>query len=425
MNPRIGQPELLKEINRARVFEILRHARTISRPELADLTGLSRATVSLLIDSLLQAGIVREAGLGASSGGRPPVVLEFCPDAVCALGARMRDYQWSVVLTNLDAAPLDREQIEIPGSSAEAATEALARAVENLIQRTRTRRILPALGVGSPGLVDMRSGIIQSATDVGWFGVPLKTMLEERIGLEVYLANRSKVGALGEHWRGAAIGTQELIYIAIGTGVACGIIHRGELYAGTNSSAGELGHVTVVPDGPLCPCGNRGCLQQLVSDPALARSARVRLREAQHGLLFERFGSQLEALDAAAVFAAAEAGDELACELLDEAAEHLAVAVGNLVNLFNPEMIVIGGQSGAGSELFVEMLRRKTRRRAMTYPLSAASITTAKLGADAAAVGAAVLVLQHAPDLLLGERMNSMTAAAPFCGQQSRHSCRS
>ncbi len=408
MTSRIGQPELLKEINRAHVFEILRRERIVSRPGLAELTGLSRATVSLLVDSLLQVGIVQEAGFGASSGGRPPVLLEFKPDAVHALGARMRDYQWSVFLTDLDARPLDRESIEIPGSGAEAAADALARAVDALLQRNQSQRILPALGVGSPGLVDMRTGVIQSATDVGWFEVPLKQMLESRIGLEVYVANRSKVGALGERWRGAGTGTEDLIYISIGTGVAAGIIHRGELYIGSNSSAGELGHVTIEPHGPLCPCGNRGCLQQLVSDPAIAGRTRERLRRTQQGPLFERYGAQPEALGAAAVFAAAEEGDELAVEVLDEAAEHLAVAIGNLINLFNPEMIVLGGQAGAGSELFAEMLRTKVRKRAMAYALSAVTITTGRLGPDAAAVGAAVLVLQHAPELLFGEQANAI-----------------
>lgn len=410
---RIGQPELLKEINRAHVFEILRRERTVSRPGLVELTGLSRATVSLLVDSLLQAGIVHEAGLGVSSGGRPPVLLEFRPDAVYALGARMRDYQWSVVLADLDARPIDRESIEIPGKSAEAAADALARPVAVLLKRNREKRIFPALGVGSPGLVDMRSGVIQSAIDVGWFEVPIKQMLESRIGLEVYVANRSKVGALGEGWRGAGTGNEDLIYISIGTGVAAGIIHRGELYIGANSSAGELGHVTIQPDGPLCPCGNRGCLQQLISDPAIVGRTREQLRQVDSGLLFDRYASQPETLDAPAIYAAAEEGDELAIGVLDEAAEHLAVAVGNLVNLFNPEMIVIGGQAGAGRELFADMLRTKVRRRAMAYALSAATVTTSRLGPDAAAVGAAVLVLQHAPELLFGEQTRETAAGAP------------
>ena len=403
MTTRIGQPELLKEINRARILEILRQERTVSRPGLAELTGLSRATVSLLIDTLLQTGIVREAGLGASSGGRPPVLLEFQPGAVSAIGARMRDYQWNVLLTDLDAVPQDHEEVKMTETSAEAAVSALVTAITRVTERNGSRRILPAVGVGSPGLVDMRRGVIESAIDVGWFDVPLRDMLQSQLGLEVYVANRSKVGALGERWRGAGVGTQDLIYISIGTGVAAGIIHQGELYIGTNSSAGELGHVTIIPDGPLCPCGNHGCLQQLVSDPALAGRARQLLRESTDGILFERYGTKPEALNATAVFEAAEADDDLALSVLEETAEYLAIAVGNLVNLFNPEMIVLGGQYGAAGELFADMLRRKTRTRAMAYPLSAAKITNGWLGSDAAAVGAAVLVLQHASELLFGE----------------------
>ncbi|MFW6368426.1 MAG: ROK family protein [Spirochaetota bacterium] len=398
-----AQPELLKEINRAHLFEILRRERTVSRPRIAELTGLSRATVTVLIESLLETGIVREAGIGASSGGRPPVLLQFQPGAVFALGARMHDYEWNVLLTDLDGVPHDREEARIAGTSPDAAVAAIAQAVDRLVARNSTRRILPAMGVGSPGLVDMRSGVIKSATDVGWFEVPLRDMLQSRLGLHVYLANRSKVGALGEHWSGAGAGTQDMIYISIGTGVAAGIIHAGELYIGANSSAGELGHVTVLPDGPFCPCGNQGCLQQLVSDPALAALARRRLRTADHGLLHEEYAGKPESLDAAAVFSAAERGDEMAVELLEETAGHLAVAVGNLINLFNPEMIVLGGHFGSAGELFADMLRQRIRTRAMAHPLSAVTIATGKLGPDAAAIGAAVLVLQHVPELLFGQ----------------------
>ena len=279
MEQRVGQPELLKEINRSRAFDILKSARVLSRPELAQQTGLSRATIAILMDDLLQVEVAKEVGLGDSTGGRPPVLLEFNPGAALALGALMRDSEWAIVITDLDAQVLQRLDVRIAGETPEAAVDALRSGVEAIRAHVDAERILPAIGLGTPGLVDVHSGVIKSAVDIGWFEVPIRVMVEEALGLPAVVANRSKVGALAEHWYGDRAGINEIIYISVGTGIAAGIVHEGRLYGGANSSAGELGHVTILPNGPLCPCGNRGCLQQLASGPAIANRARALTRD--------------------------------------------------------------------------------------------------------------------------------------------------
>jgi predicted NBD/HSP70 family sugar kinase len=225
-------------------------------------------------------------------------------------------------------------------------------------------------------------------------------MVEEKLGIHTFVANRSKVGALAEYWVSAEQGIQEIIYISIGTGVAAGIVHEGKLYLGVNSSAGELGHVTILPNGPLCRCGNRGCLQALVSEAAIADRARTRLREQRDSLLWELADRYPERVTAVMVFQAAEQKDTLACELVAETAQYLGIAIANLINLFNPEHIVLGGPVGQDSQVLLAPLKAEVQRRAMAYPLSAAEIVTSQLGADASAVGAAVLVLQHASELI-------------------------
>jgi glucokinase-like ROK family protein len=404
LNQKIGQPELLKEINRSRAFEILKSTRILSRPELAQQTGLSRATIALLMEDLLRVGVAQHVGLGDSTGGRPPALLEFNPDAAYALGASMRDHQWRVVITNLDAKVLHRADVPVRNLTPEAAVAALAEEVTTIIGGIDRTRLLPAIGLGTPGLVDMYSGVIKSAVDVGWYEVPIRAMVEAQLKLPTFVANRSKVGALAEYWHGAKSGLREIIYISIGTGVSAGIVHAGELYVGVNSSAGELGHVTVLPDGPQCRCGNRGCLQQLVSEPAIADRARARLREGGDTLLWTMVGNYPERVTAEMVFQAAEQDDALALALVQETVHYLGIAIANLVNLFNPELIVLGGQVGQHSRVMIGPLLEEVRKRALSYPLSATKIVTSALGSDASAIGAAVLVLQRASELIFAEK---------------------
>jgi len=398
-----GQPESLKIVNRARVFDILKESRVVSRPQLAQAAGLSRATIALLADELLELGLVKDSGLGVSTGGRPPVMLAFDPDSAYALGAHMFDSQWRIVLTNLDAQIRLQLDVDMPDYTPEAAVQTLSKGVSRIRKLAGSRRILPAIGLGTPGLVDMRSGIVKIAADVGWNDIPIREMVRDRLGIQVIVANRSKVGALAEFWYGARRGISDLIYISIGTGIAAGIIHDGRLYVGANSSAGELGHVTVLPDGPLCPCGNHGCLQQLAAGPAIANLARKRIRESRDNLLRTQFGSRPELISAQDVFHAAEQGDSLAHEIVSEVASYLGIAIANLVNLFNPELIVLGGPVGHAAQVMIPPLVETVHRRAMAYPLSVVEIVTSSLGVNAGAVGASVLVLQRANQLFFDD----------------------
>ncbi|CAN5551473.1 ROK family transcriptional regulator [soil metagenome] len=404
MNYRIGQPELLKEINLSRAFDILKSARILSRPVLAHQTGLSRATSAVLMEDLLRAGVAKHVGLGDSTGGRPPALLEFNPDAAYALGARMVDHRWGIVITNLDGRVVQRLDIPILNHTPEAAVAALHEGVRTLMATVDQTRILPAIGLGTPGLVDMEAGVIKTAVDVNWFEVPIRAMVEEQLGLRTFVANRGKVGALAEYWHGAARNLKDIIYISIGTGIAAGIVHEGKLFMGANSSAGELGHVTILPDGPICRCGNRGCLQQLISEPAIADRARVRLREGGDTILWTVVGNYPERVTAEMVFQAAEQGDVLAGEIVVEVARYLGIAIANLVNLFNPELIVLGGPLGQIGRVLLEPLLEEVRRRAMAYPLSVVKIVTSDMGPDAGAIGAAVLVLQRASELIFGDK---------------------
>ncbi len=393
-------PESVKRLNRSRVYSILSSRGRISRPDLAQQSGLNRATVAVVVDELLAQNLVREVGPGHSRGGRPPMLLEFNPDAAFAIGASMRDHSWTLVRTNLEGHIVDRVTTEMPDYSVSSAVSAVAEGVRILTPRAEGLHILPGIGVGSPGLVDIRSSHIVSAADMGWADVPFGRLIESATGFPATVANRSKVAALAEHWHTHADESGDLIYVSVGTGVAAGIIHNGELFVGTNSSAGELGHITVLPDGPPCACGNRGCLQELVCESAIAQRARPALRAANGGELAGAGGRLPEHLTAEDVLSAAEAGDATAISVVEETAAYLAIGVANMVNLFNPRIICLGGPVIEQSELLYTRTVEGIRRRAMSYPLSTLDVRKSSLGVEAASVGASVLILNRAERFL-------------------------
>ena len=390
-----------REATRARVYELLSGQQVKSRPQLADESRLSRATIAVVTEDMIRKGLVCEVGAGDSRGGRPPILLRQNESAAYTIGASLYDYRWHVVATDLAGAVIDREWVDIGATDAETAVTGLGDGIERLRERLDPQRMLPLIGVGSPGLVDVSSGIVKSATDLGWRDVPIGERITERTGLPCAVVNRSKAGALAAYWHIARRAVDHLIFISIGTGVSAGIVQQGRLFLGANSSAGELGHVTILPDGPRCECGNRGCLQELISERAIASSARAALRANPNSVLVETCGHHPETLTAFQVLEAAELGDTTAVSVVETISGYLTVAVANLINLFNPQLIILGGPVAEHSPRLVESVSRSVGSRAMAYPLSVARIVGNELGPETGAIGAAVLVLENAPRLIL------------------------
>ncbi len=377
--------------SRTRVFNALVWNHRISRVRLAEKLGLTRAAVGVVVDDLMARGLVRRNGTEASSGGRRAVILEVDPDAAVAVGASMNDYSWSVVATNLEAEVITRKTVLMRNHSPEAAVDAICEGYAAIAPHLAERFVLPALGIGSPGLVDTHTGTIVQAVDLNWHNIRLGEMVRERLGLEIFMVNRSKVGALAEFWctreRGAV---RDLVFVSIGTGVAAGIIQDGELVLGATSSAGELGHLTVVPNGPVCGCGNRGCLQTVVNEDAILSRART---------LQERTApDEKRFVDALSVVRAADTGNPVARHVVEETAEYLSTALGGMVNLLNPELIILGGPVPDSGTLLLEETRRRIGNHCMHHNLEDLEIRRSSFGGDSSAIGAAVLVIKRATD---------------------------
>ena len=242
----------------------------------------------------------------------------------------------------------------------------------------------------------MKLGVVTSSPNLpGWSDIPLRDIIREKYGITTYLVNDASAAALGEYHLGAGRGVSNLIYVTVSTGIGGGIIIDGKLYCGTSGSAGEVGHMTIDVDGPRCRCGNVGCLEVLASGTAVAKEAIDRISAGEGSYLTEIVGGRIENITAEKVGVAARYGDSLALEVIAKAAMYLGVGMVNLVNIFNPEMIIVGGgMSKLGDLLFVPV-RQLVQERAFRLSAQAVHIVPAELGDNAGVLGATVFAFQQ------------------------------
>ena len=250
------------------------------------------------------------------------------------------------------------------------------------------------VGIGVPGPLDRARGVVVETPNLGWREVPLRDMVARRLGLPVAVDNDANCAAFGEWWLGAGRGAERLIGLTLGTGIGGGIVLGGEIYRGASDAAGEVGHMSVHFEGRRCACGSRGCVEAYASGPAIAARAIEGLGGASDSVLSDLVAEDPALVTAEAVCRAAAAGDGHAARILTETARILAVAVANLVHLFNPDAIVIGGGVAAAGDPLFEPLRAEVRRRAFRSAGDACRIVPAALPGTAGIIGAAA-VLKH------------------------------
>ena len=254
---------------------------------------------------------------------------------------------------------------------------------------------LHAISVACAGGIDAARGVVTTSPNLpGWIDIPLRDAVKDRFKVKSYLLNDSSAAALGEYRFGAGKGTRNFIMLTVGTGIGGGIIIEGKLYNGAVGSAGELGHMTIDVNGPLCNCGNTGCLEMLASGKAMARLAKRRIIQGEKSVLVEMLAGKVDDITAEQIGIAARNGDKLASEVISDIATYLGVGMVNLVNIFNPEVLAVAGGVAKLGDLLMEPARRIVKERA--FPISARTvrIVTARLGDEAGVLGAAAFAFR-------------------------------
>ncbi len=254
---------------------------------------------------------------------------------------------------------------------------------------------IPAyLGIGAPGPLDPQSGFVYQAPNLGWRDIPLKMLLEQALQVNVTVGNDANLAALGEFCFGDYKGTSNLIYITVSTGIGCGLILDGELYQGADYSAGEIGHFTLEPDGLVCSCGNRGCLETIASGTAIARFAKELAQQGKGTGIVKAAGGLIEGITAEAVSRAAASGDQEALGILDKTGRALGLGFSYIVNLLNPSLILLGGGAMKAGPPLWQAINDELKRRVIKSNIKNLKVFPATLGDRSGLFGAIACALQ-------------------------------
>jgi glucokinase-like ROK family protein len=387
---------LLKQLNSALVLNQLLTESPQSRANLAQHTGLNRSTISSLVSDLMAQGLIREVGLeAADSRGRPGILLELNPAGGCVVGIEINAEYVAVILTDFTARILWQRSTDIEPDTPQADVLALAEElIASAIQAGAANHLnLLGIGLGVPGLVNTRDGVLMFAPNLSWRNIDFRSMWGDRFGVPLYIENDGNAAALGEHYFGVAKGYQNFIYLGTGLGLAGGLMLNGELYRGAGGFAGELGHIIVESGGELCACGRRGCWETLVAPRAVIQGIIHALNNGAPSLIPELVGHNYERITMQVVVNAAKQGDQLALDTLSDVALHLGNGIANLINIFNPEMIVLGGSLILAGDFLLPIISRIIASEALSVPGNMTALALSAQGSYAAVKGAVALVI--------------------------------
>ncbi|OAP44537.1 ROK family transcriptional regulator [Sinorhizobium glycinis] len=339
-----GNASTSRALNRRLILNLLRNRGPISRAELASVTGLSPAAVTFVVTELMDEALVVEREAVASSNGRRPIPVDINYEAHLALGFKLNRSSIDCVLTDLATSPLATLQATVTDITPEGMIEAIRVTIPRLLaQAAREEKDIMGIGVSIPGEVDPRNGVCLQSPRFGWRDLPFAEMLAERGHAPVWIDDDVNAFAIAQKLFGAGRNHRNFAALAIGAGIGCSLVLNGDIYHGSNSAAGKLGHITSVPGGALCECGRRGCLMAHAAEPYMI---------AEWG---RRRGVEPTRADFAA---SAATGDEDALEILANAGSRIGRHLADLVNLFDPEVIVVGGEAVQFGNALLDPLKR-------------------------------------------------------------------
>jgi glucokinase-like ROK family protein len=393
---------LIRKLNTAVVLDTLRRFAPLSRAELAGHTGLNRSTVSSIVNSLIEEGFVQETDLQSARIGRPGMQLMINPKGGFAVGIEIGVDFISVIATDFTAQVIHRErmgacpdQTVIAGGDQITILGCAAGMAQKAIELGQAQGLRPlGIGIGVPGLVDLHQGKLVFAPNLQWHNVPLRLILSQQFNLPVFVENEANAAALGEYYFGAARGSNNFIYLSAGIGLGGGIMIDGKLFRGATGYASEIGHMTIDSNDEMCGCGKRGCLETHVGSRAVLQRVRRTLASGVPSMLYELAEGDPSALTFENIVQAADREDAVALAALQVVGEQLGVGVSNLVNIFNPDMIVLGGILNLASRYLLPIVSKSLMQNALQPASEIVRVLPSAHGQDACVMGAAALVLE-------------------------------
>lgn len=366
-----------KQHNSRLVLRTLYQEEEMSRADISRATKLTRPTVSSIVSDLIEDDLVLETGLGVSAGGKRPLLLQIAYDAHQLISIDLGSHEFRGALSNLNGDITIRRTIIAESKKAKDALQLVFDLIDDLFEQA-TAPIL-GIGIGAPGVVNQKSGIIRQAINLDWHDLPIRNVLIARYNCPVYVANDSHMAALAEYTFGEQYDSRNLIVIKASRGVGAGILLNGRPFYGDGYGAGEIGHVVVVEDGELCRCGNTGCLETVSSSTAILNKARQSTPDA----------------DWAWVMGALQDGDAGITQIIADAGKYLGITIATLIGNFSIHHIVVAGRVATIGQPLVVAMEQEISRRILPSLAADIKVTLSTAGTDIVLLGSAAMVLQH------------------------------
>jgi N-acetylglucosamine repressor len=369
----------------------------VSRFDLSHITGLAPSSVTRLIRTLTDLGLIIETGKGESSGGRIPTLIVPNPQAGLVISLDLSGTHMRGGLFDAANNLINGTEQPFSGLGPEAIKTQILDLIHSLLDKANSGYgPLLGIGVSFPGVTDLVTGDIKESSNLRLYNFPLRKILSSEFNLPVYAEKDANVAALAEHYYGAGRGMEHLVYVLVSTGIGAGIISDGQLFRGETGQSGEFGHIILDPGGLLCVCGKRGCLEAMAAVPAMLSGARWMLMHGRASLLSDLIGDDLDSLSIGMIGQAAQMGDSIAKDILINTADYLARGITILASLVDIRHIIIGGEVAETGEVFFAPLQQSLDKyRRDSYQIE---VIPAELKQNTFLRGISMLTLQ---DLLL------------------------
>lgn len=387
-----GKKHHIREINKSSIMQVIQENGAVSRAEISRILGLTPATISKNISALIAEGLVKESSIGSSNGGRKPILLEIDESCVFFIGVDIHKDGVEAAAVTLTGNIVARE-VKAFGNAQGDFKKVVIECISTVRKRMGGKRF-HAIGVGMHGIVDTNRDLSIFAPAMGSHNLKLKSYIEKSQNIPVFIDNDSNAMALGESQFGQASGIRDFVFLNVSRGIGAGIVLNGELYRGSRFAAGEIGHVRVVENGSRCVCGNYGCLDTVATEYSVIKDITNAIQTGVPSVLKEMTRGNLHAITSEMVFNAAKMGDRCTLDALEKMGRYIGVALSYVMNILNPEMIIIGGSMSLVGDYFMQVLTNTTQALSLKESMPGVKIILSSLKENVGVLGSAALGIQ-------------------------------